>query len=172
MNIAMEQGEERHTPVGGEFFWGLLHRQKFHTFPPLLCTPLPQSLMGGRRGRTEIGPPELSWVCSSPSSPRTVNGERYLHLPHKALSCDIAKTDDLIRASPRHFHDPWSGTKTRFLAMGFSQNPVAPPTPFGDWDGGVKTYQTLQVAGNSPRKLSLESLDFWPPNWGFSTESL
>ena len=33
--------------------------------------------------------------------------------------------------------------------------------------GGVKTYRTLE-AGNSPRKLALESLDFWPRNWGLS----
>ena len=37
-------------------------------------------------------------------------------------------------------------------------------------------YQVLSAnargGGNSPRKLSLQSLDFWPPNWGFSIETL
>ena len=43
----------------------------------------------------------------------------------------------------------------------------------GDWDRGVQNVPNARGRrGNSPRKLPLENLDFWPPKWRFSIESL
>ena len=36
-----------------------------------------------------------------------------------------------------------------------------------DRDRGGQNVPNVRGGGNSPRKLSLQSLDFWPPNWGF-----
>ena len=39
-------------------------------------------------------------------------------------------------------------------------------------DRGGQNAPNARGGGNSPRKLPLEDLDFWPPNWRFSVESL
>ena len=65
------------------------------------------------------------------------------------------------RAFPGSFRN-FSGISSRKSQPYWGYGPV--------W--GVKTYRTLEGGGTRPRKLPLEDLDFWPPNWWFSIESL